>query len=109
MVEVARKIEIILLSSKQQNLFEFGACFYLNKSFLKFSTKQKNKSDVGYFTIRSAQIYHFENRQSVGDSFALCVKIKIPNAIKFESVHFCIFRDNFKTPQNCQSALASIC
>ena len=42
MVEVARKIEIILLSSKQQNLFEFGACFYLNKSFLKFSTKQKS-------------------------------------------------------------------
>ena len=43
MVEVARKIEIILLSSKQQNLFEFGACFYLNKSFLKFSTKQKKQ------------------------------------------------------------------
>ena len=32
-----------LLSSKQQNLFEFGACFYLNKSFLKFSTKQKKQ------------------------------------------------------------------
>ena len=43
MVEVARKIEIILLPSKQQNLFEFGACFYLNKSFLKFSTKQKKQ------------------------------------------------------------------
>ena len=42
MVEVARVIEIILLPSKQQNLFEFGACFYLNKTFQKFSVKQKN-------------------------------------------------------------------
>ena len=48
-MEVARKIEIILLSSKQQNLFEFGACFYLNKSFLKFSTKQKSLVGCSYF------------------------------------------------------------
>ena len=60
MVEVVRKIEIILLSSKQQNLFEFGACFYLNKTFQKFSVKQKFLAAVCIFAIRSAQIYHFE-------------------------------------------------
>ena len=36
LVEVARKIVIILLPSKPQNLFEFGAYFYLNKSSPKF-------------------------------------------------------------------------
>ena len=46
MVVVVRKIEIILLHSKQQNLFEFGACFYLDKSFLKFSIKQKKTSQL---------------------------------------------------------------
>ena len=49
MVEVARKIEIILLHSKQQNLFEFGACFYLNKTSPKFSFKQKNFGRLSVF------------------------------------------------------------
>ena len=44
LVEVAREFEIILLPSKQQNLFEFGAYFYLNKTSPKFSAKQKKTS-----------------------------------------------------------------
>ena len=42
MVEVAREIEIILLSSKQQNLFEFGACFYLRGNFKSHSKNGKD-------------------------------------------------------------------
>jgi len=49
MVEVARKIEIILLSSKQQNLFEFDDDFISEKYSPKFSLKQKTLVGCSYF------------------------------------------------------------
>ena len=49
MVEVARKIEIILLPSKQQNLFEFDDDFISEKYSPKFSLKQKSLVGCPYF------------------------------------------------------------
>ncbi|MBQ9788215.1 MAG: hypothetical protein IJW31_01265 [Lentisphaeria bacterium] len=46
---MARKIEIILLTSKRQNFFKFDACLISKKYSQKFSAKQKSLVGCSYF------------------------------------------------------------